>query len=278
MTNSISFNLQDTYEIGGLEEIVMYGKFYVTFRDMKGITYTSNIISELKSVPDSKGLVEFNIDDLVYSKEYQRYHELWYSNVYLSEGIKEPETNFFILGKLYNSSTQNFATKVFEISLNNIDDSPEDISRKGILGEMEYKNNLVLTSIENDLDISKMKETYKKVERDYLAAKEEYTTNLKNVSIDTSEIFERVAVHEPTAWLYVITRLLELNEGTIAPALRFTKNGGMDVEHKKLTMIQKTIENLLNMYPEIEIEDGEGMPYSNPKKRITDGEVKVENP
>jgi FKBP-type peptidyl-prolyl cis-trans isomerase (trigger factor) len=32
------------------------------------------------------------------------------------------------------------------------------------------------------------------------------------------------------------------------------------------------------MYPEIEIEDGEGMPYSNPKKRITDGEVKVENP
>jgi hypothetical protein len=222
--------------------------------------------------------VEFNIDDLVYSKEYQRYHELWYSNVYLSEGIKEPETNFFILGKLYNSSTQNFATKVFEISLNNIDDSPEDISRKGILGEMKYENNLVLTSIQNDLDISKMKETYKKVERDYLAAKEEYTTNLKNVSIDTSEIFERVAVHEPTAWLYVITRLLELNEGTIAPALRFTKNGGMDVEHKKLTMIQKTIENLLNMYPEIEIEDGEGMPYSNPKKIITDGEVKVENP
>jgi hypothetical protein len=278
MTNSISFNLQDTYEIGGLEEIVMYGKFYVTFRDMKGITYTSNIISELKSVPDSKGLVEFNIDDLVYSKEYQRYHELWYSNVYLSEGIKEPETNFFIIGKLYNSSTQNFATKVFEISLNNIDDSPEDISRKGILGEMKYKNNLVLTSIQNDLDISKMKETFKKVERDYLAAKEEYTTNLKNVSIDTSEIFERVAVHEPTAWLYVITRLLELNEGTIAPALRFTKNGGMDVEHKRLTMIQKTIENLLNMYPEIEIEDGEGMPYSKPKKIITDGEVKVENP
>jgi len=278
MTNSILFKLQDTYEIGGLEDIVMYGKFYVTFRDMKGITYTSNIISELKSVPDSKGLVEFNIDDLVYSKEYQRYHELWYSNVYLSEGIKEPETNFFIIGKLYNSSTQNFATKVFEISLNNIDDSPEDISRKGILGEMKYKNNLVLTSIQNDLDISKMKETFKKVERDYLAAKEEYTTNLKNVSIDTSEIFERVAVHEPTAWLYVITRLLELNEGTIAPALRFTKNGGMDVEHKRLTMIQKTIENLLNMYPEIEIEDGEGMPYSNPKKRITDGEVKVENP
>jgi hypothetical protein len=203
---------------------------------------------------------------------------LWYSNVYLSQGIKEPETNFFILGKLYNSSTQNFATKVFEISLNNIDDSPEDISRKGILGEMEYKNNLVLTSIENDLDISKMKETFKKVERDYLAAKEEYTTNLKNVSIDTSEIFERVAVHEPRAWLYVITRLLELNEGTIAPALRFTKNGGMDVEYKRLTMIQKTIENLLNMYPEIEIGDGEGMPYSSPKKIITDGEVKVENP
>lgn len=278
MTNSISFNLQDTYEIGGLEEIVMYGKFYVTFRDMKGITYTSNIISELKSVPDSKGLVEFNIDDLVYSKEYQRYNELWYSNVYLSEGIKEPETNFFIMGKLYNSSTQNFATKVFEISLNNIDDSPEDINRKGILGEMKYKNNLVLTSIQNDLDISKMKETFKKVERDYLAAKEEYTTNLKNVSIDTSEIFERVAVHEPTAWLYVITRLLELNEGTIAPALRFTKNGGMDVEYKRLTMIQKTIENLLNMYPEIEIGDGEGMPYSSPKKIIADGEVKVENP
>ncbi len=261
MENVIVFNLNDKFESGGLEEVVLYGKFYVSFTDISGRNFRSNEIVELKGISDSKGRVEIVVDDLIYNDEYQKYHELWWNKIYSFDGIKDPETDFKINCKLYNSSTSIYATKVFDIGEILYKDYNEGYNPKGYIGNIEITKQLTLTSIKNDLNISTLKENYKNAEYNYLVAKEEYTNNLKNVSIDTSDIFERVSEYEPTSWVYVITRLLELNEGTIAPALRFTKNGGMDVENKRLTMILKTIENLLNMYPDITIEDGEGIPY-----------------
>ena len=277
MENALVFNLHDQFESGGLEEVVLYGKFYVSFTDISGRNFRSNEIVELKGISDSKGRVEIVVDDLIYSNEYQKYHELWWDKIYSFDGLKENEIDFKINCKLYNSSTSIYATKVFDIQII-YNYYNEGYNPKGYIGNIEITKQLTLTSIKNDLNISTLKENYKNAEYNYLVAKEEYTNNLKNVSIDTSDIFERVSEYEPTSWVYVITRLLELNEGTIAPALRFTKNGGMDVENKRLTMIQKTIENLLNLYPDITLEDGEGMPYSSPRKIISDGEVKEENP
>jgi hypothetical protein len=264
MENSITFFLQDNYEVGGLEELVVYGKFYVTFTDMKSNTYTSNELIEVKSMSDEKGAVTMDLDNLINNKEYQKYYELWWNRVY-PKGVRDPETDFLIMGKLYNSSTSKYATKVFNLEIN-YGKISDKWNESGNIGELKFEKEsypFILTSINNNLNIVSLKEKFKDAESKYLLAKEEYTTNLKNVSIDTSTIFERVAAYEPTSWVYVITRFLELIDGTINPALRFTQNGSMTVENKRLTMIQKTIENLLNLYPDITIEDGEGTPYDS---------------
>ena len=39
MKNSLTFTITDSFNIGGLDDVVMYGKFYVTFTDMKGNVY-----------------------------------------------------------------------------------------------------------------------------------------------------------------------------------------------------------------------------------------------
>ncbi len=260
MENIINLTLKDKYGEGGLDEVIVYGKFYVSFVDQKNVVYSSNIVAELKGVSDSKGEVRLEADTLVNNKEYQKYHELWWNTIY-SDGLREPETDFFIRGKIYNSSTQRYATKVWEVSFV-YGNGEVSFNEKGDIGNVTLDYDFTLNSITNDLDITKLKQKFKDAETNYLYAKEEYTSNIKNVSIDTTSVFERVADYEPTSWVYVITRLLELNEGTIEPALRFTKNAEMSVENKRLTMIQKTIENLLNLYPDITIDDGEGIPYN----------------
>jgi hypothetical protein len=264
MKNSITFFLQDNYEVGGLEELVVYGKFYVTFTDMRSNTYTSNELIEVKTMSDEKGVVTLDLDNLINNKEYQKYYELWWNLVY-PKGVRDPETDFLIIGNLYNSSTSKYATKVFNLEIN-YGKIGDKWNESGNIGELKFEKEsypFILTSINNNLNIVSLKEKFKDAESKYLLAKEEYTSNLKNVSIDTSVIFERVAPYEPTSWVYVITRFLELIDGTINPALRFTQNGSMTVENKRLTMIQKTIETLLNLYPDITIEDGEGIPYSS---------------
>lgn len=260
MANTITFNLSDAYSVGGLEEVVLYSKFYVSFTDSNGIVYNSNEIVELKGVSDSDGKVVINIDDLVYDREYQRYHESWWNKVYMTSGIIQPETEFIIKCKVYNSSTTNFATKTFEFEVY-YGKNGGAYNQKGVVGEVTVEKILNLISIQNDFNFTTIKENYKQAESAYLMAKEEYTNNIKNSTIDTSEIFERVSDYEPTTWVNVITRLLELNEGTIDPALRFTKNGGMSIEYNKLIMIKRNIDSLLSLYPNIAIKDGEGMPY-----------------
>jgi hypothetical protein len=232
MENSITFFLQDNYEVGGLEELVVYGKFYVTFTDMRSNTYTSNELIEVKSMSDEKGAVTMDLDNLINNKEYQKYYELWWNRVY-PKGVRDPETDFLIMGKLYNSSTSKYATKVFNLEIN-YGKISDKWNESGNIGELKFEKEsypFILTSINNNLNIVSLKEKFKDAESKYLLAKEEYTTNLKNVSIDTSTIFERVAAYEPTSWVYVITRFLELIDGTINPALRFTQNGSMTVEN-----------------------------------------------
>jgi hypothetical protein len=263
MANTFNIQLKDRYD-GKVGGIVIYAKFYVNFVDQNGVEYRSNELTELKGVSNESGLVEINADNLINNNEYQKYHRLWWEKIY-SDGIRDPETDFFIIGKFYNSSTELYATKALEQEINYTKDGDIGWNKLGEIGNISQFD-FDLLSISNDLDITILKDKFKQAEKTYLFAKEEYVNNLKNVSIDTSPVFERVAEYEPTSWVYVITRLLELNEGTIEPALRFTKNAEMSVENKRLTMIQKTIENLLNLYPDITIDDGEGLPYASKEK------------
>jgi hypothetical protein len=72
--------------------------------------------------------------------------------------------------------------------------------------------------------------------------------------------------YQPTNFTYVITRLLEFQQGTLISSLDFAENANLTQLYNLLgptNGIQNEIESLAGLYPEITIEDGEGIPYGD---------------
>jgi len=61
----------------------------------------------------------------------------------------------------------------------------------------------------------------------------------------------------------VITRCLELNVGCLDNALVFSRDAGLIGETNRLASLRNLIEQISELYPEIFIEQGEGLPYQN---------------
>lgn len=72
--------------------------------------------------------------------------------------------------------------------------------------------------------------------------------------------------YQPTNFLYVITRLLEFQQGTLITALDFAQNADLTQLYNLLgptNGISYEIDSLAGLYPSINIEDGEGIPYGD---------------
>jgi hypothetical protein len=72
--------------------------------------------------------------------------------------------------------------------------------------------------------------------------------------------------YQPSNFTYVITRLLEFQQGTLISSLDFAENANLTQLYNLLgptTGIQNEIESLAGLYPSITIEDGEGIPYGD---------------
>ena len=72
--------------------------------------------------------------------------------------------------------------------------------------------------------------------------------------------------YQPTNFTYVVTRLLEFQQGTLITALDFAQNANLTQLYNLLgptNGIQNEIESLAGLYPSITIEDGEGIPYGD---------------
>lgn len=67
--------------------------------------------------------------------------------------------------------------------------------------------------------------------------------------------------NEPSKFAEVITRMLEFEESTLDAGLRFTKKTNLTEEFKRLDMIKTSILVLKNLYPDLKLSDGEGLPY-----------------
>ena len=107
-----------------------------------------------------------------------------------------------------------------------------------------------------------IRETYKTVEENYLLVKKQYESQVSgdvDLEIDTAETYE------PTTFKNVITRLLEFQVGTLQPALEYTKTAKLTTEYDRLNTMDKLINILSKMYPNITIDDGEGIPYNSDK-------------
>jgi hypothetical protein len=69
--------------------------------------------------------------------------------------------------------------------------------------------------------------------------------------------------YNPINITQVITRCLELNVGCIENALTYSRDAAVVAETNRLNGIRNTIEQISDLYPNVSIEQGEGLPYQN---------------
>jgi len=98
----------------------------------------------------------------------------------------------------------------------------------------------------------------------------EFEQELKNYQsqliAQSDELILSTYNYQPTNFTYVVTRLLEFQQGTLITALDFAQNANLTQLYNLLgptNGISYEIDSLAGLYPSITIEDGEGIPYGD---------------
>lgn len=89
---------------------------------------------------------------------------------------------------------------------------------------------------------------------------ENYRSQLKAQSL---ELILSSTEYQPNSFTKVITRLLEFQEGTLSTSIDYAENANLLDLKDLLGTLNTEIGDLAGLYPEITIEDGEGIPYGD---------------
>lgn len=92
----------------------------------------------------------------------------------------------------------------------------------------------------------------------YLTAKQSYEELLANAT--TIELTQ-LETYEPASPTYIVTRLLEFQAGTLNAAIRYAGDADLTDQLALLQRIDRSIGQYVSYYPNITINDGEGIPY-----------------
>ena len=243
-----------------LEGITINYEFYIQYNNTStSRIMNSGVLSELVGSTDSKGVSALSSERITTSKEFTRYWELF------SIKNKEQSGKFYIIANVVSTANKAYATG-FETVTFDLGAQRGKVSKDektGYYSIPALSGNKALTLIAADsskVNLDTLEKSFKEKEAEYLKAKRMYEENLKVA--DTSKIFEKLTDNEPSKWANVITRLLEFEESTLAAGLRFAKKTNLTEEFNRLDQIQTAILVLKNLYPDIKISDGEGVPYN----------------
>jgi hypothetical protein len=143
---------------------------------------------------------------------------------------------------LFDSKVVNFSfNERSELQMSKITSDPIGLEKSG---QLLYEN-LRLNYIEK--------------QREYEAIKREYEEKLKSTN---DIILNQKEIYYPQNFTFVVTRLLELQEGTIEPGIEFTMDAKLELQENILRDINRLINRLSELYPDVSIKDGEGQPYT----------------
>ena len=95
---------------------------------------------------------------------------------------------------------------------------------------------------------------------DFETILDNYRSQLKAQSLD---LILSSAEYQPNSFTKVITRLLEFQEGTLSTSIDYAENANLLDLKDLLGTLNTEIGDLAGLYPEITIEDGEGIPYGD---------------
>jgi hypothetical protein len=108
-------------------------------------------------------------------------------------------------------------------------------------------------------DLKTLISKYKEQELQFFATKAQYEADIKD-NLDIT--VEKGQAYEPDTFRKVITRILEFQKGTLNFAIDYAKTTGLTTEQQRLTTINNVMDILTKMYPNVTIDDGEGIPYN----------------
>jgi len=200
---------------------------------------------------DETGYITINLTSMLSNSRLLKFYAKYKDTVVLSVTINIPKTSN------YSSLTENIKLPVkWKQGERGLTFDPYDYYDQG--------DAIILQPIADQVtEFATLRRTYKTIEDAYLLIKTQYETQLTGeveLEIDTAETYE------PKNFKTVITRLLEFQVGTILPAVEYTKTAKLTTEYDRLTTINTLINVICKMYPDITIEDGEGIPYDSGDK------------
>lgn len=243
-----------------LEGISISCEFYLQYTNSStDRLMNSGILSELRGTTNNKGISALSSERITTSKEFNRYWELYAANVGKGQSGK-----FYIIANVISTATKSYATG-FETVIFDLGAQGGKVTKDKETGyysipALTGNKQLTLLSPDNSkVDLATLEANFKDAESTYIKSKRIYEENLKVA--DTSKIFEQLTDNEPSKFAQVITRLLEFEESTLDAGLRFTKKTNLTEEFKRLDIIKTSILVLKNLYPELSLKNGEGLPY-----------------
>ena len=273
--NTIFFKLEEYYDNDGSKELQastgVSGKVNISVinllnketaadqpREVVGITplsrYTINDTTEnlfsVSFITDGDGYTKVDLSKMLLNTTFIKFYQRYKGEVTLNVTIEIPKTD------------------KYNVFVGNVKITPSwKKEESGIIFESyDYYNNddtIILSPIEDKVtDLATLRQTYKTVEENYLLVKKRYESQIVgevDLEIDTTETYE------PKTLKTVITRLLEFQVGTLQPALEYTKTAKLTTEYDRLNTMDKLVNILSKMYPNIKIDDGEGIPYNSDK-------------
>ena len=273
--NTIFFKLEEYYDNDGSKELQastgVSGKVNISVinllnketaadqpREVVGITplsrYTINDTTEnlfsVSFITDDDGYTKVDLSKMLLNTTFIKFYQRYKGEVTLNVTIEIPKTD------------------KYNVFVGNVKITPSwKKEESGIIFESyDYYNNddtIILSPIEDKVtDLATLRQTYKTVEENYLLVKKRYESQIVgevDLEIDTTETYE------PKTLKTVITRLLEFQVGTLQPALEYTKTAKLTTEYDRLNTMDKLVNILSKMYPNIKIDDGEGIPYNSDK-------------
>lgn len=235
----------------------IYAKVEVSLAayDKGRLLYTSDGLGYTKFVTEGDGFGVINVNDLLilHEKKARIFSELY----------KKYDVGLYLT--ISTEATDLYKGFAISIDVYNI----PWIERPSKFPTIEwFKENEIfdLSSINNRIDnIKDLRLGIKQAQLKYLDLKAQYETEVKS-NVDLK--LDRSNPWEPTTFRNVLTRILEFQSGTLLPAIEYAKVAELGEMQQRLQVVQDLFVAILQEYPKITIEDGEGMPYMGDKMEI----------
>ena len=208
---------------------------------------TENLFS-VNFITDDSGFTSIDLTGLLRNTKFIKFYQKYKGFVTLNVTIEIPKTDINNVFVGNTKITPQWKREESEISFDSYN-------------YYEQEDVITLSPIEDKItDLATLRQTYKTAEDNYFLVKKQYESQIfgeVDLEIDTTETYE------PKSLKTVITRLLEFQVGTLQPALEYTKTAKLTTEYDRLYTMDKLVNILSKMYPNITIEDGEGIPYNS---------------